>query len=785
VDYQFLFMDYETCSILDLKEVGLDNYAKHPSTRITVLAWALDHEELQAWLPHLGPPPKKLVDALRNPSIMKIAWNSSFEYNLTRRVLVPKYLHEDWFVPLEQWRDPIILAHNLSLPGKLADVVAILKMKEQKDPRGEDLIQMFCKPVNTKQLQKFKDDPAANMTLFGPPLPLFRDHNSHPREFAEYVEYCKQDIRSERDLWYRMLPIPFPEIEWRGWLLDQKINEFGMPGNRELATKMLRIAERFISERRAELKKLTGLENPNSDTQIKEWLSARGYAWGSVQAKYVDLEMTNPDSKLTPEARTVLMLRKAARKSSYTKLNRFLAQLSEDDRLRYQFKYMGAPRTGRWSSGKTDNTDSAVQVQNMSRGEGSVQKKLQHAIDLVLAEDYDTICREFMDVPDKKKSVTPVELVITLLRSLFQAKPGKKLVVADLNAIENRKLGWAAGCKAMLDVFRTCNKCGYIVVDLDGPFDCPKCGCTKARCPYISFGTKLFNKPYEVMWKEYESGYKDDRQNSKPAVLGAGYGLSGGEMYVNENNDEVRGGLWGYAKNVCGVDMPKELAHKAVEVFRESYPEVLQFWDDLEEAFKQVLKRGGIIRVGEVTWDKKNREWIQHPTQGKGCVIEFQRQKMAGGGYLIRMVLPSGRALHYLNATIEEETRTSKRTGLPYHVQTIYYDGIEHSATEEADGRRKKKKHEWGRVKTYGGKICENGIQAMSRDDLLNGMFEADAMGFHIWGLFHDELGTEEDDTMFGLRVEDLVYCMTVVSKSTPGMLLGAEGYEGPIYKKG
>jgi len=253
VDYQFLFMDYETCSILDLKEVGLDNYAKHPSTRITVLAWALDHEELQAWLPHLGPPPKKLVDALRNPSIMKIAWNSSFEYNLTRRVLVPKYLHEDWFVPLEQWRDPIILAHNLSLPGKLADVGAILKMKEQKDPRGEDLIQMFCKPVNTKQLQKFKDDPAANMTLFGPPLPLFRDHNSHPREFAEYVEYCKQDIRSERDLWYRMLPIPFPEIEWRGWLLDQKINEFGMPGNRELATKMLRIAERFISERRAEL----------------------------------------------------------------------------------------------------------------------------------------------------------------------------------------------------------------------------------------------------------------------------------------------------------------------------------------------------------------------------------------------------------------------------------------------------------------------------------------------------------------------------------------------------
>jgi DNA polymerase len=700
---------------------------------------------------------------------------------------VPKYLKEDWFVPLEQWRDPIILAHNLSLPGKLEDVAKILKMKEQKDPRGDELKKMFCQPVNLKQLLKFKnpDTPPPQQRLFGPPVPLFRNHNTHPREFAEYVEYCRQDTRSERDLWYRMLKVPFPEIEWRGWLLDQKINEFGMPGNRSMAEKMLRIAERFITERQIALKQITGLKNPNSDDQMKEWLSTRGYAWGSLNAKYVALELDNPESKLTAEARTALTLRKAARKSSYKKLIRFLAQLSEDDRLRYQFKYMGAPRTGRWASGKTDNTDSAVQVQNMSRGEGAVQKKLQHAIDLVMAEDYDAICREFMDIPDKKKSVTPVELVITLMRSLFQAKPGKKLNVADLNAIENRKLGWAAGCKAILDVFRTCNKCGFVVDDLHGPFECPKCGCLKARDPYLAFGTKLYGKSYADMWAAYEAGYKDDRQNSKPAVLGAGYGLGGGELYINENKDEVRGGLWGYAKNVCGVDMPKELAHKAVKIFREEYGEVVQFWDDLEEAFKQVLKRGGKIRVGEVTWDKKNHEWVEHPTKGKQCVIEFQRQKMEGGGYLIRMVLPSGRALHYLNATIEEEKRTSKKTGLPYTVQTIYYDGIEHSASEEADGSRKKQKHKWGRVKTYGGKICENAIQAMSRDDLLNGMFEADAMGFHIWGLFHDELATEDDDTMFGLRVEDLIYCMTVVSDSTPGMLLGAEGYSGPVYKKG
>ena len=317
-------------------------------------------------------------------------------------------------------------------------------------------------------------------------------------------------------------------------------------------------------------------------------------------------------------------------------------------------------------------------------------------------------CATSQTSPDKKQSVTPVEVCITLLRSLFQAKPGKKLVVADKNAIENRMLGWAAGCKAILDVFRTCNDCGFLVMDLRGPFHCPKCGCKKARDPYLAFGTNLYNKTYAEMWAEYIGGNEEPRQMSKPPVLGAGYCLGGGEMYKNENGDMIRGGLWGYAKNVCGVDMPKELAHKAVDIFRKSYPEVVQFWTDLEEAFKQVLLRGGVIKVGEVSWDKQNREWVKHPTT-LGCIITFRRITMEDGKYIIRMELPSGRALHYIGATIESETRTSNKTGRQYTAQTIYYEGVEHSATETASGQRAKKQHKWGKTKTYGGKICLSG----------------------------------------------------------------------------
>lgn len=775
--YEFLFLDYETYSLVDLEESGLDNYVKDISTGISMLGWALDREEVELWLPHISRPPKKLLDAMRNPKIIKVAWNATFEYNITREVF-GKHLDpvERFEIPLHEWRDPIVLAHNLSLPGYLEDVAKILKMKERKDEvrdtlKGDgDIKSMFYQPVSK----------GGEVTLFGISPPLFRDHVSHPREFAQYAEYCKQDIRAERDLWYRMINVPFPERDWQGWLLDQKINHFGMPGARDLAEKGLRMAERYITDQRGLLKKMTGLENPNSDVQMKAWATERGYPWNSLRANYVTAALEDTISDMTEECRAALRVRATARKSSYKKLERFLHVLSkDDDRLRHQFKYMAAARSGRWAGGD-------VQVQNLPRGTKAVKKALVHALDLLMHEDYEGIKKEFTDTKDPKKSVSVVEFVITLLRSMFQAKAGKKIIVADLNAIENRVLGWAAGCQAILDVFRTCTECGFLDQKTYGNFLCPKCGCHKARCPYISFGTRLYNRDYAKMWADYVAGNEDDRQNSKPAVLGAGYGLGGGEMFINENGDEVRGGLWGYAKQVCGVDMPKELAHKAVAIFRESYPEVVQMWTDLEEAFKQVLMKGGCIEVGKVTWDKKQRKWVPHWTEGKQCILKFTRRRMEGGGWMVRMQLPSGRALHYLNATLEEEERTSKKDGHPYTVQTIYYDGIEHSATTGADGAQAKKRHIWGRTKTYGGKLVENAVQAISRDLLLNGMFLADEMGFHIWGLFHDELACEEDDDpMEGLTLADLIWCMSEVPEWAPGLILGADGYDGLFYKKG
>jgi DNA polymerase len=740
---QYLFADFETFNLLDLTVVGLDRYAKHPSLGISMLGWAADDEEIQLWLPHLGPAPKRLLKLLHDPKIIIVAWHSIFEQQILKYGMKID-------LPTERFRDPIVLAHALSLPGYLEDVADILKMPHRKDERGEALKDMFCQPVSM----------GGNMTLFGIAPPLFRDHNTHPREFEEYGEYCKRDTRAERDLWYRLLKIQFPEHEWRGWFLDQKINQFGIPTRRDLAEKGLRLALRFLGEQQTLLKEKTGLENPNSDPQMKEWVHARGYTLESLRAPTIRVELDKPDSLITPECREVLDIRLSTRKSSYTKIEKMLELISDDDRIRYQFRYLGASRTGRWASGGGE--DASVQVQNLSRGEKAVRKKLELALDLLEREDYDGIVREFTNVKNKKDSVTVVSFVITLMRSLFQAKPGNRFVVADKNAIENRMLGWAAGCDAMLDVFRHSKKDG--------------------GDPYLSYGTKLTKKTYAELWADYAAGNEDDRQKFKAATLAAGFGQGGGEMKMNEYGDPTRGGLWGYALSTCGVDMTKEEAQEAVDIFRSAYPEVVQFWSDLEEAFKQVLMRGGVIKVGEATWNRWQQKWLPHPKGGKQCVIAFRRRSLIGGGYLIVMELPSGRALHYLNPKLEEVTLVSKKTGRPFQVLNISYDGVEHSSTTGADGRVQKKHNKWGRVKTYGGKLCENAIQAMARDDLLHSIKLADNRGFHIWGLFHDEIACEEPES--GLRLDALIETVVDVPKWAPGLILGAEGWEGPVYHK-
>jgi DNA polymerase len=583
---------------------------------------------------------------------------------------------------------------------------------------------------------------------------MFRDWTTHPKEWAEFEAYCMQDVHAERHLWNRLNNSPLPDLEWRGWFLDQKINERGMPFNRQMVVNGLEMGIRSNQELVNWLKEKTGLENPGSPDQIKSWISTRGYTRSSIRKDFVQEALSDPNSAITPECREVLKVRQEAAKKSYTKLERLLQVAGPDDRIRYQFRFGGAARTLRWAGGD-------VQTQNMSRPTKEVKKNYQQAIDLIMEKAYDKI---------KAKYPSVVGMVVGSIRMAFQATPGKKMVVSDLNAIENRALGFLARCPAILEVFE------------------------KGRCPYLSFAVYLYSMEYSVLEAEYKAGNEERRTGAKAPVLGGGYGLSSGVRLnkdgtyeiiyrVNEFGDRVTTGLIAYAKNVCGVDLPPKLAYDAVNILRKSWPEVVQYWTDLEEAFKQVLKNGKSIRVGEITWNKREKKWVPCETVVEGTVIEFDRRKMRDGGYMVRIHLPSGRCLHYLNATLEEET-VAGNDGKPWTRSQIYYDGIEHSATQNEDGSTARKSHKWGRVKTYGGKLCENIVQAFSRDLLLNGMLLADEMGFELFGMFHDELAAEVSDDPWGLGIADLMQCMMEPPSWAPGIPLGAEGFESKFYRK-
>ena len=194
---------------------------------------------------------------------------------------------------------------------------------------------------------------------------------------------------------------------WEDWFLDQEMNDMGVPVNISRVEKALRLAERFKAESRRELNLMTGLENANSNKQLLEWLKTQGYSWGSVNKTFVDAELNNPKSSLTEFARNVLVLRRKASQTSYTKLEKILAQVGSDGWLRFQFAFLGAARTGRWSS------SGGAQLQNMPRPIKAVKKAdPAYIFDLIDKEAYEEIMENF--------DGSTLPFVASIIRMMFE-----------------------------------------------------------------------------------------------------------------------------------------------------------------------------------------------------------------------------------------------------------------------------------------------------------------------------------------------------------------------------
>ena len=408
-----LFCDLETYSSVDITKAGAFKYVESDDFEIMLLAYAWDDEPVRV-LDLLDPnghdEMPDIMSGILDPNIVKVAHNSAFE-----RACLRKYTGR--YLPPEEWEDTMILAAMNGLPLSLDAAGAALELRDQKIKEGTALISYFCKPC----------------------LPTIanggrtRNLPEHaPDKWERFKTYCKRDVEVEQAMYRRLRSFPVTDFERKVWALDARINERGV----RIDTKFVAVAidmdgtcrERHMTE----MQRLTGLENPNSVAQLKDWLETAGMSADSLNKATV-LEMK--DKATDPTTRRVLELRQQLGKTSVTKYEAMQNAVCADGRVRGLLQYYGAGRTGRWAG-------RLVQVQNLPQNHldqiGTVRE-------LVRERDLETLELCFDSVPD---------VLSQLIRTAFVAGEGNIFHVADYSAIEARVIAYLAGEKWRMDVFR-------------------------------------------------------------------------------------------------------------------------------------------------------------------------------------------------------------------------------------------------------------------------------------------------------------------------------------------
>ncbi len=570
----YLSLDYETFSRVDLPTVGTSKYARDSSTEVLMAAYAFNGDPVQQWVPaEFEEMPSDLRDGLRDPKVIKRAWNKPFEWNITKHVLGIE-------VPHREWRDVMVLAMSLSLPGKLENAGAVIDLPQDKRKmaRGKALMRRFS--MTRKPTKK--------------DLRTRLDWTTHPEEWEEYKEYNRQDVEAERAIWRRVRKWNLPEDEWELWFLDQEINEAGIPINMRVVRNAIEVSHEIVRQRLDEMSELTGLSNPNSTKQLLPWLREQGYPFNDLQKGHVRLALERLDpADMIDESvlalHRVLELRQETSKTSFKKYQALAEAIDDDDLLRYTLQFCGAGRTWRWSGRK-------YQPQNLARPAPALEKMQDVAV-----RHLEMLDAQSIELVYEK----PMDLLSTCVRPVVQAPKGHLFGDADLNAIENRVLGWLANDEKILDVFN------------------------KGRDPYVDFSTNMFGGTYDERWKEFKGGDKSKRTLAKPPVLGCGYMLSAGREWLNEDTGETEStGLLAYARNMFVVLTPEQ-ATLAVKVWRETFKRAVAFWGEIEAAAKRCVRTGQEEECGHVSFDIS--------------------------GPFLRMRLPSGRYLHYCRPALENK----------------------------------------------------------------------------------------------------------------------------------
>lgn len=643
---KILGIDIETYSDVDLISCGVYRYIDTPNFEILLFAYSIDDGETKIIDLAMGEKlPDDVMEMLLDDSVIKTAFNANFE-----RTCINRYFNLQ--LKPESWSCTAVQASMLALPLNLEGVGEVLSLDRKKMSEGKELIKYFCCPckptkVNGGRTRNRPEDALDKWELF--------------------KKYCIRDVDVEKQIRAKLAKFPISDMEHKLYCLDQRINDRGIMVDRNLVQHAITCDLLYKDMATKRAYELSELDNPNSVSQLKEWLLKNGIEVDSLAKNNVKELIDKTDG----EVAELLKLRLAMSKTSVKKYEAIDRAVCHEDRVHGLLQFYGANRTGRWAG-------RLVQIHNLPQN---------HIADLELARSLVADGR-YEDVELFYDS-TP-NVLSELIRTAFIARPGCRFIISDFSAIEARVLAWMSGESWRLDVFKTHGKI------------------------YEASASAMFHVPIEEIGKTSPL-----RQKGKIAELALGYGGSVGALI---------------SMGALNMGLEEKELQPLVTTWRNANPHITEFWWAVDEAAITAVKEKRPTRVGKVAFDYYSG--------------------------ILFITLPSGRKLSYIKP----------RMGMnKFGREGLTYEGI---------GESKK----WTRIETYGPKLVENIVQAVSRDILAEAMLRLEDRGFDIVTSVHDEVVLE---VPIGVSsVDEINEIMAINPSWTEGLPLKAAGFESSFYKK-
>jgi DNA polymerase len=696
-----LWCDLETFSEVPITH-GSHAYAE--KAEVLLFAYAVDDGEVKVWDCTASQRPAELARLLAQAD--EVWWHNCMFDRVVLKWAMPGLFE---LMPAHKWRDTLVQALAHGLPGKLDTLCEIFKLDaaDAKDKRGKQLIQMFCKPQPKNQKLRRKT------------------RETHPAEWAEFIEYAKSDIRSMRVLHDKIPRWNYPgnATELGLWHLDQDINMRGFYVDKELSEKAIEavnVAQAALADQTHDATGGAVGSATQRDKLLEFILAEHGVSLPDMRADTLERRLT--DDSLPDAVRELLAIRLQASTSSVSKYKRVMSCVSSDGYLRGTIQFCGAQRTGR-------DAGRLFQPQNMMRPTLK-QPEIDFGIRAVKAGCADLITDNVM------------ELTANCMRGVVIVPPEHKIVVADLANIEGRFAAWLAGEGWKLQAFRDYDT----IIGLDD------------KGKPIRKGPDLYVKSYSASFGVDEAlvtAYM--RQIGKVQELMLQYGggvgayLTGAATYridLDELTEVARDSIpfdvwaeaenfWQWSKdtkrNTYGLSRETFMVCDSLKrMWRRANPAIAGIWGQYENAAR--------LAIGE-----PGKDFPVGP-------VKFRRD-----GNWLRVRLPSGRYLCYPAPRNDDGV--------------ISYMGINQYSRK------------WQRIKTYGGKFFENFCQGGSRDVMLLRMPDVEAAGFEVVLRVHDELVTYAPDKP-AYSVKWLCEIMSREHEWAKGLPLAAAGFEGYRYRK-